>query len=247
MADSDSFSSSVWLRPERARRGQPALSREQIVAAAVELLDADGLDNLSMRRLGAKLDAGATSLYWHVANKQDLLELAADQVMGEVVIPDPDEVGWRAAAAGFVRGYRAMMLRHLWITRLFGTRPMLGPNSMRMGDRLVLVLTAAGFGGTELASASSLLMSHAVGAATLDAAIRTATAGTGRTAAELVEEMEPYVTRTAAEYPHYEAWWRTWKASQELDRGLDNFYQDAFEYGLERILDGLQARLDAQA
>ena len=75
---------SVWLRPTRERTGQPSLSREQIVRAAIELLDAEGAAGLSMRRLGTKLGSGATSLYWHVANKDELLELAVDEVLGEI-------------------------------------------------------------------------------------------------------------------------------------------------------------------
>jgi AcrR family transcriptional regulator len=238
-SDRSDFASSVWLRPPRARRGQPTLSRDQIVAAAVELLDADGMDSLSMRKLGARLDAGATSLYWHVANKDDLLELAADHIMGEIEIPDPTAAGWRAASETFVRGYRSMILRHPWITRLFGVRPMMGPHAMRMGDRLVAVLAAAGFTGTELAYASSVLMSHAIGAATLDTAVRTATSRTGKSVEELAEELEPYITRTAADYPNYVAWWE-----KNRDMDMTAYYDDGFEFGLQRILDGLQAWLD---
>jgi len=73
---------SVWAREAARRRevrGNPSgLSREQIVREAVALLDAEGADALSMRRLAARLGSGATSLYWYVANKDELLELAAE-------------------------------------------------------------------------------------------------------------------------------------------------------------------------
>src|SRR3954466_6761049 len=167
----DLITESVWLRPPRRGRGeQPSLGREQIVKAAIELLDAEGLAGLSMRRLGTKLGSGATSVYWYVANKDELLELAVDEVMGEVDIPDLEVVGWRAAAGGVVQGLRSVILRHSWITSLFGIRPAIGPQAMRMSDRVVTVLTAAGFEGIELAYASSLLMSHAIGSATTDSA-----------------------------------------------------------------------------
>src|SRR4051812_1314873 len=159
--NTDPIVDSVWIRPPRSRRGQPTLSREQIVRAAIELLDAGGLDGLSMRRLGTKLGSGATSVYWYVTNKDELLELAVDEVMGEIEIPDPAEAGWRAAAAGFAGGLRMMILRHSWITRLLGVRPTIGPNAMRLGDRGVALLMAAGFSGRQLAFASSLLTSHA--------------------------------------------------------------------------------------
>ena len=80
--------SSVWTRPPRPAKTS-GLGRDQIVAAVVELLDAEGLDALSMRKLGAKLNAGATSLYWYVANKDELLELALDEVWGLVDTPEP--------------------------------------------------------------------------------------------------------------------------------------------------------------
>ncbi len=84
---------SVWTRETKPRRAQQGLSREQIVRATVELLDAEGMEALSMRKLGAKLGAGATSLYWHVANKNELLELAMDEVFGAVRIPASES--WR--------------------------------------------------------------------------------------------------------------------------------------------------------
>src|SRR2546430_5205376 len=73
------------VRPNR-RQEQPALTREQIVTEAVRLLHADGLEALSMRKLGTRLGAGATSLYWHVGSKEQLLELAADAVYAEVEV-----------------------------------------------------------------------------------------------------------------------------------------------------------------
>jgi AcrR family transcriptional regulator len=237
--NTDPIATSVWVRPPRSRRGQPSLSREQIVTAAIELLDAKGLSGLSMRRLGTKLGSGATSVYWYVANKDELLELAVDEVMGEVDIPDLEVVGWRAAAGGVVQGLRSVILRHSWITSLFGIRPAIGPQAMRMSDRVVTVLTAAGFEGIELAYASSLLMSHAIGSATTDSALHTATARSGKTANELVEEMGPYVHSIAADYPSYVKWW-----SENKNMDVEKLQEDSFNFGLERLLDGLEIWLE---
>ena len=237
--NTDPITTSVWVRPPRSRRGQPSLSREQIVSAAIELLDAKGLSGLSMRRLGTKLGSGATSVYWYVANKDELLELAVDEVMGEVDLPDLEVVGWRAAAGGVVQGLRSVILRHSWITSLFGIRPAIGPQAMRMSDRIVTVLTAAGFEGIELAYASSLLMSHAIGSATTDSALHTATARSGKTANELVEEMGPYVHSIASEYPSYVKWW-----SENKNMDVEKLQEDSFNFGLERLLDGLEIWLE---
>src|SRR5438105_244966 len=80
------------------------LTRGQIVNAAIDLLDADGLEGLNMRALGQRLGSAATAVYWHVGSKDNLIALAADEVWSEIARPDPAVVGWRAAAAA---GYGA--------------------------------------------------------------------------------------------------------------------------------------------
>src|SRR5436190_21067311 len=75
------------------------LTREQIVSAAIDLLDAEGLEGLNMRALGQRLGSAATAVYWHVGSKDNLIALAADQAWSEIARPDPDTAGWRAAAA----------------------------------------------------------------------------------------------------------------------------------------------------
>lgn len=237
--DIDPITDSVWLRPSRRRRGQPSLSRDQIVGGAIELLDAEGLAGLSMRRLGTKLGAGATSLYWYVRNKDELLELAIDAIMGEIEIPDPETVGWRAAARELARGMRSLILRHPWMTALFGVHPTIGPQAMRVGERSIEVLSAAGFSGLEIAHASSLLMSHAIGSATTDAALHKATVGSGKSSKELVEDLQPYIESIAADYPGYVKWW-----SENRTTDLEQMQEDGFTFGLERLLDGLEVWLE---
>ncbi|MFG2007412.1 TetR/AcrR family transcriptional regulator [Spirillospora sp. NPDC048911] len=238
--NTDPIAASVWMRPPpRQRRGQPPLSRDQIVSAAIELLDAEGLDGLSMRRLGIKLDAGATSAYWYVTNKDELLELALDQVMGEIDVPDPAEVGWRAAARACAHEYRAALLRHPWVISLMGVQPAIGPNSMRMGDRMLGALMMAGFTGSELALASSLLSAHTIGSATLEAAMYRASSRAGKSPNELAAELDPYMRSLRAEYPSYAAWW-----SDNSGADIEKLQGDGFEFGLERLLDGLELWLE---
>lgn len=90
---------SEWAR-RRQQREQPALSQDRIVSEAIRLLDDKGIEALSMRSLGTRLGAGATSLYRHVANKDELIELVVDEVYGEMQVPDADDpAAWRAAVA----------------------------------------------------------------------------------------------------------------------------------------------------
>jgi AcrR family transcriptional regulator len=228
---------SVWARPPRATRGdQPALSREQIVRAAIELLDDEGPAGLSMRRLGTKLGSGTTSAYWHVANKDELLELAVDEVLGEIYVPEPGDTDWRVGASILATGMRAALLRHSWVIGQLGVRPTLGPNAMRLGDRTVALFTAAGFDGVEISYVGSLLHSHAIGSATTEAAVAAAASRSGLRPAELAKQIEPLVERMGADFPHYDKWR---KLNGVAGPDPDHVLEEAFTFGLERLLDGL--------
>ncbi|MCY1140719.1 TetR/AcrR family transcriptional regulator C-terminal domain-containing protein [Actinoplanes sp. Pm04-4] len=236
-SSSDSFTGSVWLKPPRAQTGQPSLSREQIVRAAIDLLDAEGPAGLSMRRLGTKLGSGATSLYWHVANKDELLELAVDEVLGEVYVPEPGDTTWRMGASISANGMRSALLRHPWVIGLLGLHPTLGPNAMRMGERLVTLFTAAGFSGMPLSHATALLNAHAIGSATSEAAIKSAMKRTGKTWEEVAEDVEPYLERLAPDNPNYEKWR---KETGPMRNDPDQVLEETYAFGLERLLDGLE-------
>ncbi|KUL29096.1 TetR/AcrR family transcriptional regulator [Actinoplanes awajinensis] len=235
---------SVWTRPPRTTRGdQPALSRAQIVRAAIELLDTEGAAGLSMRRLGTKLGSGTTSAYWYVTNKDELLELAVDEVLGEIYVPEPGDTGWRIGASILANGMRAALLRHPWVIGQLGARPTVGPNAMRMGDRTVALFTAAGFQGLQISYAGSLLHSHAIGAATTEAAMTAAARRAGSTLAGVAESVLPAIERTASTYPHVERWLaENGVGGPDPDRLLD----DAFTFGLDRLLDGLSHWLTQQ-
>ena len=99
----------------------------------METLDAEGLAGLSMRKLAAKLGSGATSLYWHVPTKDDLIDLLIDEVWGEIDVPDPGLAGWRSGALLFAHSLRSVVLRHPWLPEVMYTRPSMGPNAMTHG------------------------------------------------------------------------------------------------------------------
>jgi len=237
MSAKPDFFHSVWTRPPRARGGQPSLSREQIVRAAIELLDAEGTAGLSMRRLGTRLDAGATSMYWHVANKEELLELAVDEVLGEIYVPEVGDAPWRVSVSTFANGVRATLLRHPWVIGLLGTKPTLGPNAMRLGDRLIALLTDAGFTGWAMSHVSALIHGHAIGSATTQAAATTALRRADIPVDDYFHDLEPYLEQFSADHPHYDKWRR----ANPMD-GIEplKMWDDGFAFGLERILDGLE-------
>ncbi|MFF3439121.1 TetR/AcrR family transcriptional regulator [Streptosporangium sp. NPDC002721] len=230
--------SSVWTRERRTAKS-PALSREQIVRAAMELLDAEGLDALSMRRLGARLGSGTTSFYWHVANKDELLELVLDEVYGELTILDPRETTWRNAASSFAYGIRQALFKHPWVISFIGTTPAIGPNAMRMMSGLVATFDHAGFRGLDQDYAASALMAYVFGITAPELSWNSVLRRTGLSSNELQASIQPSVERAAADHPGLAA-----RYAEFRDMDVDTARALNFEFGLTCFLDGLEARLD---
>jgi AcrR family transcriptional regulator len=232
----------VWTKP-RKEPGSPALHRQRIISAAIDLLDEEGLDALSMRRLGTRLGAAATSLYRHVANKDELVELVVDEVYGELEVPDADDpAGWRAHAGESAHRIRSMVLRHPWIAAVLGQAGLayLGPNVMSLSERLMAHFAAAGFQPVEANRAMSTMLAYVLGRASTEAAWLAAIARSGKSERDWVEELWPAAERAAQEHPHLR---QSYAAQRGHDPGRDR--DDDFDDGLNVVLDGLQARLDS--
>src|SRR3954451_1564449 len=148
------------------RRRDP-LTREAIVAAALGVLDRDGLEGLSMRRVAEKLDTGAASLYWHVGSKDGLLDLVMDELIGELDVPEPVPERWQAQLKDVARGMRAMILRHRDVVRISIGRVPMGPNALRWSERVLAILRAGGV-PDDLAVVGHHLLISAVNGFTMD-------------------------------------------------------------------------------
>ncbi|WP_024805209.1 TetR/AcrR family transcriptional regulator [Nocardia sp. BMG51109] len=224
--------SSVWTRPPRRPRST-GLGREQIVAAAVELLDAEGLEALSMRKLGVKLNAGATSIYWYVANKEELLELALDEFWGLVEVPEPEGESWRTVLTTFAYSLRAGMLEHPWVGGLVGRMPMVGPQAFERSDRLRRAFVQAGFAGLDIYLASSTVMGYVLGQVLPELSLMRAGGGDWdyEGAMAVMEDL-------AAGYPELLA---DYKRAMPTDPAAARAV--AYDFGLLCVLDGLEARL----
>src|SRR6266567_28349 len=98
-----------------------------------------GSGAVGMRRIAQVLRSGTMSLYWHVANKEHLLDLMLDTLVGEVTIPDPPG-DWRSFLQATARENRAMLLRHRWVMDFIGGRPPLGPNTILNTERSLAAL-----------------------------------------------------------------------------------------------------------
>jgi AcrR family transcriptional regulator len=126
----------VWDEPAAAPRpGSSGLTRERLVAAALELADADGLEAVSIRRVAARLRARPMSLYTHIASKDDLVALMLNEVSAELLVPEPLPKGWRDALGAIARQAFAAYLAHPWMLSAFGRSRRVGPNHLRRAEQ----------------------------------------------------------------------------------------------------------------
>ena len=154
-----------WTRaPYRAkRRRREPLTQEAIVDAALRVLDADGLDLLSMRHVARTLNTTATALYWHVGSKDGLLDLLFDRIIGEQPVPEADAERWGEQVKEVARTMRATILRHRDVVRLSIGRLPMGPNALRYADRVLAILRAGGLPDALALDAQQLLISIVIG------------------------------------------------------------------------------------
>jgi AcrR family transcriptional regulator len=220
------------------------LTREQIVHAAIELLDAEGIDGLSMRRLGSRLGSAATAVYWHVKSKDDLVVLAGDAVWGEIKLPDPGQVGWRTAATTIAHDTYAMVTRHPWLLPAMSTQLIYGPGRARYDDHCLAVYEAAGFTAVDADNAHKTVFAFVLATALGAAAELAWRARRRREDGSEEEQMRDTIAQAsdiAMQFPRLRA---RIQAMKDVDPAAPP--DQSFEFGLHTILNGLEARLPAQ-
>jgi AcrR family transcriptional regulator len=131
---------SIWLRPERTGRGPvPEHDRSRITAAAIAIADADGLGAVSMRKIASALGTAPASLYRYVDSRDELLELMADAVAGDLDLSRPPSGDWRADLVALAHQLRDAYHRHPWLLDLVPGRVGVGPRAV---DQLEYALAA---------------------------------------------------------------------------------------------------------
>lgn len=224
-----------------ARRPRVPITREAIVECALRLVDRDGLDALSMRRVAEELDTGAASLYWHVGSKEGLLDLLFDRVIGEHAVPDPDPERWREQLKEVARSMRAEIARHRDIVRLSMGRFPTGPNALRWTERLLAILRAGGL-PDRLAVAGVYLLTVVVDGFSLDEPGSVQQRASGEGPRQHVMGSLQMMGNYAATLPQ--------ERFPNLVAVADEFSDDSdehFELLLDLFVDGLAARGDVQS
>jgi TetR/AcrR family tetracycline transcriptional repressor len=128
-----------------ARPGRDRLTREQVVQAALALLDQFGLGGLTMRQLAQRLGIQSPSLYWHVRDKEELLALVADELCAAIELP-PTHLPWRDQLQAMAWNFRAVLRAHRDAALLLASTLPFGPNRLGQAERMLSLLVQAGFG-----------------------------------------------------------------------------------------------------
>ena len=205
------------------------VSRDRAVRVAVALADAGGLESLSMRKLAQELGVEAMSLYYHVKNKDDLIDGMVDLVFDEIVLPSA-EAPWRTAMEDRARSARAVWARHPWAISLMRSSP--GGATLRHLDAVIACLRGAGFSMPMVAHAMSLLDSYVDGFALQEASLPLSESGDLDTATESILAQQQMMSGA---FPHL----AEMAATHILKPGYA--YGDEFDFGLGLILDGIDA------
>ena len=227
----------VSARAARRNEGDPDLTRERIVAAAIRVADAEGLAQLSMRRIATELGAAPMSLYRHVNGKDELLVSMMDSVLGEDPLPARPPKGWRAQLELSSRMEWQGFRRHPWLApALSMTRPQLILNGMRHTEWALRALDGLGLTIQEMMQVHTTLFSHVRGLALNLEAEAQAEQDSGLTSDEWMQTQE-HGFRVIAGTGDFPLLNRLVNSEMELD--LDQL----FEFGLGRLLDGLERHL----
>ncbi|WP_367129760.1 MULTISPECIES: TetR/AcrR family transcriptional regulator [Streptomyces] len=243
---------SVWLagKPASAsapRRGddQGNLDRDRIVAATIRLLDAEGLEKFSMRRLATELGVTAMSVYWYVDNKDDLLEYALDEICGEMTLPDLSDEGadWRDQLRGLAEAYRRTLAAHPWSPRLLGRYLNLGPRSMAFSNVTLAVMRRSGVPQDRLTGALGAVFQFVYGFCTIENLYKERCRAAGVSEDEYFREVIGIVHDTPE-------WTETYREAAELtaDWGSQGSVTEMrhrdFEYALDTVIAGIEVMRD---
>ncbi|MFJ8039873.1 TetR/AcrR family transcriptional regulator [Kitasatospora sp. NPDC096147] len=221
-----------WPGPGKAAAKRRPLSRDRIVEAALGIVETEGLDALSMRRVAQELETGAASLYAHVSNKDELLEQLLDRVYAEIAIEPPDPARWQEQVKDHLRRARKVLTSHGDLARAaMAANVPVSPHALDNAEAMLALLKAGGL--------DDLTASYGVDVLSM---FVTATAVEESTRGDLsTDQVQQYSDRVrsyfesipAERYPLVTA------LAAELTRNVGD---ERFEFGLDILVAGLARR-----
>ena len=221
------------MLPSTRGRANTLLSQSAIIEAAAEVADAGGVGAVTMRSVAKVLGVEAMSLYYHVANKEALLDALANWVFEQIALPDVNE-NWRTAMITRAQSARQVLSKHPWALGMLESRPTPGEKLLEHHDRILGCLLGGGMTPVLAAHAFSAIDSYIYGFVLTEASISSPDAS-----AE--EGFESEVALQADKYPNMALIATAAKDSHSFT------FEDEFDYGLQLILDGFEQRLNSQS
>jgi AcrR family transcriptional regulator len=201
------------------------MSRDRVLSAAVELADRNGIEALSMRKLARELGVEAMTLYYYVANKNDLLEGMADLVASEIELP-ADDIDWKDATRRRAMSAHEVLARHHWASPVW-MRVMIGPARMRYMDAALGIYRRAGLSPASTELAFHAVENHIVGYTLQESNFPLEADDLATAAREFLEKLP------ADEFPDLVEHIEQHLTHEDVIGGGD------FEFGLELLLDGI--------
>jgi AcrR family transcriptional regulator len=234
----------LWRQPgdaTSARGPRQTLTVTQIVETAIALAGSEGLDAVTMRRIAQELQVAPMSLYTYVPGKAELLDLMLDTVYLEM----PRDGDWRARLTAIARDNRALYDRHPWIASVSTSRPPLGPGLMAKYEHELAALDGLGLGDVEMDAALTFLLGFVETCARAAADARATATETAMSDQQWWAENEPLLARMfdAERYPLAARVGSAAGAAYQAAHDADH----AFEFGLPRVLDGLEALIGGRS
>jgi AcrR family transcriptional regulator len=229
----------IWSRPEPGAR-RAGYTRDQLARTALAIADAEGIEALSMRRVARELGAGTMTLYHYVRNKDELIELMDDAMMGELIVPD-DEMpsDWREALTAIARRSRGAWARHPW-AKDAPPGGSVGPNAMRHFEQSLAAVAGTGLDPAGQFEIIGLVDEWVLGFALRDTYL--APDGRAAVSSEWTDSLVSYIDSQLAtgEFPHVREWVGDGGTRAAVD-GIVEMMQgeDRFERGLVVLLDGI--------
>lgn len=217
------------------QRRRPLLSREEIVEAAARLLDREGYDALTMRRLAEELGVQAPALYWHVKSRNDLEGSLLDYLVADLELT-PTGADWRDDVRRFAAQWRQFLRGKRDITRICANLNVLGPNLLRHTDVMLGMLRRAGLSDRDAAYAWGYGVDYVFNFAGAEAAWCLPVADTGMTGDEILAEAgRSFAALPAETYPNVVALAADLTTAHDIDA--------RFEFGVECLIAGIERRI----
>lgn len=235
----------LWGAAGPGRRGpKPSRSLDEVIAAAIALADAEGLSALSMRRVAEAVGLSAMALYTYVPSKAELIDVMLDRVAAEVANPPPEASTWRERLEFIARERWSLGQRHPWTLQVATHRPPLGPNTMARFEAALQAVDGLGLSELDMGRVIRLLDEYVRGALLAMLEAREVEQHSALSDQQWISRNEPFL-QGRIDRERFPTTVRVGEARRAAgDRMFDR--SEAFDFGLQRVLDGIGAFIEAR-